>query len=174
MINVGHYMSPIGSITIASKDGNLIGLWIENQENFLSSIKEEIIENNEDSTIIKTKLWLDKYFNNEHPNINELSLSPSGTEFQLRVWNILKEIPYGKTITYKDIADKIATEKNIKKMSSQAVGQAVGHNPISIIIPCHRVVGRNGNLTGYAGGLEIKVKLLKHEGIDMNNFYLPK
>lgn len=174
MINIGNYKSPIGNITIASKENKIIGLWIENQKYFLSSIKEIMIENNEDESIIKAKIWLDKYFNKENPDINELPLNPSGTEFQLKVWNILKEIPYGKTITYKDIADKIAKEKKLKRMSSQAVGGAVGHNPISIIIPCHRVVGSNGSLTGYAGGIDIKAKLLKHEEADMKNLYIPR
>lgn len=174
MINIGSYESPIGDITIATKENNIIGLWIENQKFFLSSITEEMIENNEAESIKKAKMWLDKYFNKEKPDIKELPLNPFGTEFQLKVWKILKEIPYGKTITYKDIADKIAKEKKIKRMSSQAVGGAVGHNPISIIIPCHRVVGSNGSLTGYAGGLDIKVKLLMHEDVDMTNLYLPK
>lgn len=174
MINIGSYESPIGDIIIATKENNIIGLWIENQKFFLSSITEEMIENNEAESIKKAKMWLDKYFNKEKPDIKELPLNPFGTEFQLKVWKILKEIPYGKTITYKDIADKIAKEKKIKRMSPQAVGGAVGHNPISIIIPCHRVVGSNGSLTGYAGGLDIKVKLLMHEDVDMTNLYLPK
>lgn len=174
MINIGSYESPIGDIIIATKENNIIGLWIENQKFFLSSITEEMIENNEEESIKKAKIWLDKYFNKEKPDIKELPLNPTGTKFQLKVWKILKEIPYGKTITYKDIADKIAKEKKIKRMSSQAVGGAVGHNPISIIIPCHRVVGSNGSLTGYAGGLDIKVKLLMHEDVDMTNLYLPK
>lgn len=174
MINISKYNSPVGIIALASKGNNLIGLWIENQKHYLHSIKEEIQENDNDEIIKKAKEWLDKYFKGENPNISELPLNPIGTEFQISVWNILKDIPYGEVITYKNIADKIAKEKNIEKMSSQAVGQAVGHNPISIIIPCHRVVGSNGSLTGYAGGIDIKIKLLKHEKVNMENLFIPK
>ena len=99
----------------------------------------------------------------KHGN-TELPLRPMGTEFRRLVWKFLLEIPYGKTITYGEISKKIAKAKNIEKMSAQAIGGAVGHNPISIIIPCHRVIGANGSLTGYAGGIEIKRKLLEIEG----------
>ena len=97
-----------------------------------------------------------------------------GTDFRRDVWKILLDIPYGKTTNYKSIAQKLVEEKDYKKMSSQAVGGAVSHNPISIIIPCHRVVGKDGNLTGYAGGIDRKIKLLKLEKIDIENFFLPK
>lgn len=173
MVHISHYHSPIGNILLASKENQLIGLWIENQKHYLSNLKEECIEQ-EDTILKKTKRWLDRYFNGENPSINELELNPIGTDFQKKVWEILKEIPYGKTITYKMIAEKIAKEKGIKTMSSQAVGNAAGHNPISIIIPCHRVVGTNGSLTGYAGGIKIKMKLLTHEKADIENLYLPK
>lgn len=174
MISTAHYNSPLGDILLASKDNKLIGLWIEGQKYFLSSIKEEIQENSNDGVLLATKSWLDRYFNGQKPNIDELNLSPIGSDFRQAVWKILCKIPYGETITYNDIAKKIARQRKIKKMSAQAIGGAVGHNPISIIIPCHRVVGTNGNLTGYAGGIEKKIWLLRHEHVNMENFFIPK
>lgn len=162
MINVTHYQSPIGDILLASKQNKLIGAWIKRQKYYLDNIDEEIIEK-DNEILTKAKKWLDKYFNGEKPPISELDLAPEGTEFRLDVWKILLEIPYGKTITYKDIADKIALKRGISKMSAQAVGGAVGHNPIAIIIPCHRVIGSDGSLTGYAAGLDKKIFLLEHE-----------
>lgn len=174
MISTAHYNSPLGDILLASKDNKLIGLWIEGQKYFLSSIKEEIQENFNDEVLLATKSWLDRYFNGQKPNIDELNLSPIGSDFRQAVWKILCKIPYGETITYNDIAKEIARQRKIKKMSAQAIGGAVGHNPISIIIPCHRVVGTNGNLTGYAGGIEKKIWLLRHEHVNMENFFIPK
>ena len=110
-----------------------------------------------------TKKWLDRYFAKENPSIKEIPLAPIGGEFRQKVWKILCEIPYGQTITYGEIAKRIAKQMNKEKMSAQAVGNAVGHNPISIIIPCHRVIGKNGSLTGYAGGIERKKMLLELE-----------
>ena len=174
MISTAHYNSPLGDILLASKDNKLIGLWIEGQKYFLSSIKEEIQENSNDGVLLATKSWLDRYFNGQKPNIDELNLSPIGSDFRQAVWKILCKIPYGETITYNDIAKVIARQRKIKEMSAQAIGGAVGHNPISIIIPCHRVVGTNGNLTGYAGGIEKKIWLLRHEHVNMENFFIPK
>ena len=121
-----------------------------------------------------TKKWLDDYFDGEQPAITELPLAPKGSEFRQAVWRLLQEIPYGQVITYGEIAKKIAAEMGRASMSSQAVGGAVGHNPISIIIPCHRVVGSNGSLTGYAGGLANKIKLLTLETVEMTDLYLPQ
>ena len=173
MIYTTHYKSPIGDILLASKNNKLIGLWIEGQKYYLSNLKDEIKEE-EKEILIKTKDWLDRYFKGEEPSINELDLNPLGSNFRKSVWKILREIPYGEVITYKDIADTIAKQKGLKKMSSQAVGGAVSHNPISIIIPCHRVVGSNGSLTGYAGGIDKKVYLLKHEKVNMEELFIPK
>jgi methylated-DNA-[protein]-cysteine S-methyltransferase len=126
-------------------------------------------EKNEMPVFTATKKWLDRYFSCEKPAISELPLAPIGGMFRQEVWAILCEIPYGEVITYKDISKKMKREN----MSSQAVGGAVGHNPISIIIPCHRVVGANGNLTGYAGGISKKIKLLELEGVDISQLYAP-
>ncbi len=168
-----NYDSFIGSITLACNEKNeLVGLWMENQKYFGDTIDEEMIEE-EMPVLIQTKAWLDRYFNGKKPDINELSLSPIGNEFRQEVWQILKEIPYGEVITYGDIAKKIAIKKGIQSMSAQAVGGAVGHNPISIIIPCHRIVGSNKSLTGFSGGLEKKTKLLKHEGVDTSKLIVP-
>ena len=123
---------------------------------------------------IKTKNWLDRYFAGERPAISDLALAPFGSAFRQKVWNILCGIPYGQIITYGDIAKQLASDLHKKGMSSQAVGGAVGHNPISIIIPCHRVVGANGSLTGYAGGIDTKVKLLELEGVDLSRLFVPK
>ena len=169
-----NYSSPLGLITMASDGEKLIGLWLEGQKYFSNNIEEPMVENNNLNIFIVTKQWLDRYFSGEKPEISELPLAPSGGEFRKIVWNILCQIPYGETITYGEIAKKVAIKMNKKSMSSQAVGGAVGHNPISIIIPCHRVVGVNGNLTGYAGGINKKIKLLQHEGVDMSKFFVPK
>lgn len=163
MIYTTHYKSPIGDLLLASKDNKLIGLWIEGQKYYMSNFLEEMKENDNDKTLLKANKWLDRYFNKEKPSIKELELNPMGSEFRQAVWKILCEIPYGKVTTYKEIAEEIAEQKGIDKMSAQAVGGAVGHNPISIIIPCHRVVGTNGDLTGYAGGIDKKKYLLEHE-----------
>ncbi len=173
MIYVSHYNSPIGDILLAAKDDKLIGLWIENQKYYLSSFKEKLQEVEDNSTLNKTKNWLARYFNGNKPSINELDLNPIGSDFRKSVWKILMDIPYGTVITYNDIAKEIAKQKGIKQMSAQAVGGAVGHNPISIIIPCHRVVGTNGSLTGYAGGIKRKKYLLEHENVDMSDLFVP-
>lgn len=147
MIYTTHYKSPVGSILLASKDNKLIGLWIEGQKYYLSNLKEEIQENDKEEILIEAKNWLDKYFNHEKTSIKDLELNPIGSDFRQQVWKMLCDIPYGEVITYNDISKEIAKQRGIKRMSAQAVGGAVGHNPISIIIPCHRVVGTNGNVT---------------------------
>lgn len=168
------YNSPLGNITLASDNKNIVGLWIEGQKYFGDSLEEEMYIADNLALFQKTKKWLDRYFQGEKPTISELPLAPHGNDFRQAVWKILCEIPYGNVITYGDIAKKIAKQKGLYKMSAQAVGGAVGHNPISIIIPCHRVVGMNGSLTGYAGGLNRKIKLLELEGINTSRFFYPK
>lgn len=174
MIYVSECKSPLGKVTLASDEENLIGLWIEGQKYYFSNLKQKIIKKDDLEIFNKTKKWLDRYFNKEKPQITELKLAPIGNEFRQNVWEILKQIPYGKTTTYGEIAKQLAKTTKKEKMSAQAVGGAVGHNPISIIIPCHRVIGKNGSLTGYAGGIDKKVKLLEIEGVDMSKFFIPK
>ena len=140
----------------------------------MGSIKENIELKDDEEILIKTKKWLDRYFNGEKPEISELNLSPNGSIFAKNVWKLLCKIPYGKTTTYGELAKKVAEVMGKNRMSAQAVGGAVGHNPISIIIPCHRVVGADGSLTGYAGGIDKKIKLLEHEKVDISKLYKPK
>jgi methylated-DNA-[protein]-cysteine S-methyltransferase len=168
------YSSPLGTITLACYEDSLIGLWIEGQKYHGATLPTTTIENNDRPVFNTAKKWLDRYFAGEKPDIAELSLAPIGGEFRQLVWQILCEIPSGKIITYGDIAKKIAVKMGQSRMSSQAIGGAVGHNPIAIIIPCHRVVGAKGNLTGFAGGLQRKVTLLELEGVDMSNLFIPK
>lgn len=168
------YASPIGNIMLASDGKNIIGAWIDGQKYFAQSIKSELIETDDLEIFELTKIWLDRYFAGEQPDISELPLAPQGNDFRQEVWEILKSIPYGEVITYGDIAKQIARRHGKQKMSAQAVGGTVGHNPISVIIPCHRVVGAGGNLTGYAGGINLKIKLLQHEGVDTSEFFVPK
>jgi len=168
------FPSPFGTITLACHDDNLVGLWMEGQKYHGGAIPEALSENDDLPIFGKVKEWLNRYFAGERPDITGLPLAPIGGGFRQSVWKILCEIPYGKVVTYGEIAKKTASQMSRASMSSQAVGGAVGHNPISIIIPCHRVVGSNGSLTGYAGGLQMKVKLLELEGVDMSGLYIPK
>ena len=158
------YKSPLGVLTIARDGENITGVWLEGQKYFCATVSEPLLEKRDLPVFLRTADWFDRYFAGKEPLIKELPLAPQGNEFRQSVWKILCEIPYGETVTYGEIARKIALLSGRKTMSAQAVGGAVGHNPISIIIPCHRVVGSNGSLTGYAGGIEAKIKLLKHEG----------
>lgn len=154
--------SPLGILTLVSDGKHLTGLFIKNQKCFLSGLKE-LEENNHLEVFQEVKTWLEKYFDGENPSIKEQTLMLHGTNFQKIVWNSLLDIPYGKTVTYKKLANTVAKALGKPRMSAQAIGQAVGHNPISIIIPCHRVIGINGRLTGYAGGIEKKKFLLELE-----------
>lgn len=173
MIYVSVYTSPMGKITLAATGDGLLGAWIEGQKYFWGKIEEKEIIEEENKHIKAAKKWLDAYFAGAKPDISSLDLCPRGSEFAQIVWKLLMDIPYGKTITYGELAKKVAELRGLSKMSAQAIGGAVGHNPISIIIPCHRVVGTSGSLTGYAGGIHLKVKLLEHENVDMTKFFLP-
>lgn len=174
IVYISNYKSPLGNLLLASNGKALIGLWIEHQKYFFNMKDKNVIKNDELEIFKRTKSWLDNYFNKQKPKISSLPLEPEGNCFRQEVWKILCQIPYGKTITYGEIAKKVAKKMNKKSMSAQAVGNAIGHNPISIIIPCHRVVGVNGNLTGYAGGIDKKVKLLILEDVDVNKLVYPK
>ncbi len=139
-----------------------------------ATLEGKVAEDDSLPVFAQVKEWLDRYFAGEQPPIFALPLAPIGTDFRHRVWRKLITIPYGQTRTYGQLAQELADEDGNDKMSAQAVGGAVGHNPISIIIPCHRVVGADGSLTGYAGGVEKKVFLLEHEGVDMSGLTVPK
>lgn len=161
MNNIFHYISPLGGITLASDSEALTGLWFEGQKYFSHKL---ISESNEAELPIFTETvkWLDIYFSGKEPDFTP-TISLNTTPFRKSVYDILLTIPYGQTMTYGEIALILAEKQGMKRMSAQAVGSAVGHNPISIIIPCHRVVGADGSLTGYAGGLDKKTALLKLE-----------
>ncbi|MCD2491069.1 methylated-DNA--[protein]-cysteine S-methyltransferase [Lacrimispora sp. NSJ-141] len=167
------YLSPVGLLTLACDGENLTGLWMAGQKYFGESMPENMAMQDDLPVFCRAKNWLDRYFAEENPQISELPLRPIGSEFRMGVWKILCDIPYGQVITYGDIAKKMAVRLGKKTMSSQAVGGAVGHNPISIIIPCHRVVGAGGSLTGYSGGISKKIKLLELEGADMSRLFVP-
>ena len=154
--------SPIGLLTLASDGENLTGLWMENQKFFGAGLPDDAISKDDLPVFSATRSWLDAYFAGECPSVANIPLAPAGSPFRKQVWQILMEIPYGHTITYGDIAGKLGTG------CAQAVGGAVGHNPISILIPCHRVLGASGNLTGYAGGTDPKRFLLTLEGVDVS------
>ena len=145
---ITHYSSPVGPLTIASDGAAITGLWMA----LPGEIRDDL------PVLTAARDWLDRYFRGEAPDPKELPLSPAGTAFQKQVWNRLLEVPYGQTRTYGDIAREIG-----KHRACQAVGQAVGRNRIAIIIPCHRIIGADGSLTGFAGGLEMKRQLLNLE-----------
>lgn len=156
-----YYPSPVGRLTLASDGTSLCGLWIENQRFYANNC---LLTEKGDLPIFKSvSSWLNRYFGAERVIPTELPLNPLGTAFQKTVWENLCKIPYGTTITYGELSRKVASTMGVSSMSAQAVGGAVGKNPISIIIPCHRVVGSDGSLVGYAGGLDAKRSLLNLE-----------
>lgn len=155
------YNSPIGKIIMAGSDNALSGLWFEGQKYFPDSLIENSFEKNTPVFELADK-WLDIYFSEKAPDFTP-PLFLRTTDFRRSVWDILLTVPFGHTMTYGEIAAKIAKEKGIPKMSAQAVGGAVSHNPVSIIIPCHRIIASDGSLTDYAGGIEKKIKLLELE-----------
>ena len=167
------YQSPLGPLTLASNEKSIVGLWMDGQKYLLGTMKEPLSVRDDLPIFAEAKTWLDCYCAGGQPAIQELSLAPIGGEFRQNVWKLLCQIPYGQVITYGDIARKMAVLLGREHMSAQAVGGAVSHNPISIIIPCHRVVGGNGSLTGYAGGVDKKIKLLKLEGVDISKYSVP-
>ena len=169
---INHYNSPLGKITFASNGKELTGLWFDGQKYFASTLTKEYEQKNL-PVFEQTAKWLDIYFSGKNPNFTP-PLFLSSTSFRNEVWKILLAIPYGSVITYGGIADIMAKKRGAENMSAQAIGGAVGHNPISIIVPCHRVVGTDGSLTGYAGGVDIKEKLLKFENVDMSKLFMPK
>ena len=166
-----HYRSTIGDVLLAADETGLTGLWFEGQKYFARCLDKE---HKETALPIfdEAKKWLDIYFSGKEPNF-KLPLHFTGTEFQNEVWEMLSAIPYGKTMTYGEIAQRLGEKRGVPRMSARAVGGAVGHNEISIIVPCHRVIGANGNLTGYAGGIKKKIALLRLEGALKEEFFAP-
>ena len=158
---INHYSSSLGEILLAADDIGLTGLWFEGQKYYALGLGKEQ-EERETPVLEAAGQWLDTYFSGKEPK-TALTIHLRGTAFQNEVWEILCAIPYGRTMTYGEIAAELAGRRGLPHMSAQAVGGAVGHNPISIIIPCHRVLGSDGSLTGYAGGIDKKEKLLELE-----------
>ena len=155
---ISKYESPLGGMTLASDGECLIGLWFDDQNHFGTTLTGDLKEG--DRLVFKdTRKWLDVYFSGRDPGfIPRIKLI--GTDFRKDVWSMLLDIPYGELVTYGEIADKVAKKRGAAHMSAQAVGNAVSHNPILLIVPCHRVIGKDGMMTGYAGGIERKKKLI--------------
>lgn len=172
MVYTCTYRSKLGDILLAADEVGLMGLWFEGQKYFANTLPRECISQ-ETPVLTQAKAWLDLYFSGQNPTFTP-PLHPAGSFFRQAVWKILLQIPYGHTMTYGEIARELAEKQKRSHMSAQAVGGAVGHNEISIIIPCHRVVGSNGSLTGYAGGIDKKIALLQLEHAEMNHLFVPK
>lgn len=164
---INHYRSPFGGVLLAADETGLTGLWFDGAKYYAAHLDPEQ-EERETPVLTRTKEWLTVYFSGKEPDFLP-PLHMTGTPFQLSVWENLLKIPYGKTVTYGAIAERIAAQRGLPHMSAQAVGGAVGHNKISIIIPCHRVIGTNGSLTGYAGGIDRKLSLLHLEKAELHN-----
>ena len=172
MMFTAHYQSPLGEILLAADEVGLTGLWFDRAKYYAAGLAPKSTER-ETPPVTEAKRWLDVYFSGKMPDFMP-PLHPVGSPFRRAVWELLLEIPYGQTATYGELSRRLAAKMGIAHMSAQAVGGAVGHNGISIIIPCHRVVGTGGSLTGYAGGVDKKVKLLELERADMRGFFVPK
>lgn len=170
MTYIYRYASPLGGITVSSDGSNITGLWFDGQKYFGDTIHGDCVEQTL-PVFEETKSWLDIYFSGKAPD-HTPPIKIETTPFRRAVTEIMLTIPYGKTMTYGEIAHRLAKARGLEKMSAQAVGGAVGHNSISLIIPCHRVVGANGSLTGYAGGTDKKLKLLTLENADISSFIL--
>lgn len=169
------YPSPLGELTLAAQDDALVGLWLPGQKYFGGGLASGDWQRDDALPVFaRAKDWLNHYFEGDALPLGTLPLAPIGSPFRQSVWRALRDIPYGETTTYGALGKTLARERNLPSMSSQAIGGAVAHNPISILIPCHRVVGANGSLTGYAGGVDKKLWLLTLEGVDTRRFSLPK
>lgn len=166
MVYTCRYASPLGEILLAADEVGLTGLWFEGQKYYAAALSKEQIPQ-ETEILAEAKRWLDVYFSGEEPKFTP-PLHPGGSAFRRAVQRILLQVPYGQTITYGEIAHRLTGMDNAFRSSARAVGGAVGHNEISIIIPCHRVIGADGSLTGYAGGIEKKISLLRLENVDMS------
>ena len=153
------YKSPIGPLSLLADDHYLFGIWIEEESDFEKGLSENDVTVVENHPILnQITSYLETYFKGQDQDLSEMPLAPVGSDFEKRVWNYLRRIPFGQTVTYGQIA------KDLQVASAQAIGGAVGRNPWSILVPCHRVLGAGGRLTGYAWGLEKKTWLLRHEG----------
>lgn len=171
MIYTQHYESPLGGILLAADETGLTGLWFDGEKYYADNLAAEH-EARDTQALGAAKRWLDVYFAGKEPDFLP-PLHLIGSAFRQEVWQLLLEIPYGQTTTYGALARRLAERRGLRHMSAQAVGGAVGHNEISILIPCHRVVGTSGSLTGYAGGIDKKLSLLRLEQADLSGFFVP-
>lgn len=167
------YNSPLGTLTLAAGDDGLKGLWFEGQRHFGGTL-DAPMTSRDTAHLAAARAWLDEYFAGGNPEESRLVLAPMGSAFRQIVWQLMREIPRGEVSTYGQLAQKAARRLGKAKGCARAVGGAVGRNPINIIVPCHRVVGANGNLTGYDAGIARKLFLLEREGVDCSGFYVPK
>lgn len=178
MLHMTRRPTPLGPLTLASDGDALVAAWLDGQTPFGGNAPRIWHESGEDqplAPVLKLAVaWLDAYFGGRRPAIDHLPLAPAGSPFRQMVWKRLCAIPYGKCVTYGELARELAAHSHTGQMSAQAVGGAVGHNPIALIIPCHRVMGAGGNLTGYAGGIEKKLWLLQWEGVETRHFRAPR
>lgn len=173
MFYTSEYESPLGSITLASDEQNLVGLWLAGQKYYADTLKNADVQFTELPVHVAAKKWLDDYFLGKNPPLRRIPLAPQGSQFRRNVWDLLCQIPYGEFTTYGTLGKQMATLMGRQSRAGQAIGGAVGRNPVSIIIPCHRVIGTDGSLTGFAGGIDKKVKLLELEGVDVSVMTVP-
>ena len=174
MLRVNHMMTPVGDVVLAAEGGALVACAIAGQPAFSRLLEADATETAADPVLTCASEWLRSYFAGERPDPSELTLAPRGTDFQCEVWALIRQIPYGSVSSYGELADLVALGRGGGRMAAQAVGGAVGRNPISIIVPCHRVLAARRGIGGYAGGPDKKLWLLAHEGVDTSGMRLPE
>lgn len=172
-LRIAHADTPLGDVAVAAEAGALVACSINGQPGY-RRLLERGAEAAGDPVLERARAWLARYFAGERPDAAELPLCPHGTAFQHEVWNLIRQIPYGRASSYGELADLVVLARGGGRMSAQAIGGAVGRNPIAIIVPCHRVLAANGAIGGYAGGLDKKLWLLAHEGVDVSGMRLPE
>lgn len=172
-LRIAHVETPFGDVAVAAEAGALVACSINGQPGY-RRLLERGVEAAGDPVLERARAWLARYFVGERPDAADLPLCPHGTAFQHEVWNLIRQIPYGRASSYGELADLVVLARGGGRMSAQAIGGAVGRNPIAIIVPCHRVLAANGAIGGYAGGLDKKLWLLAHEGVDVSGMRLPE
>lgn len=172
-LRIAHADTPLGDVAVAAEAGALVACSINGQPGY-RRLLERGAEAAGDPVLERARAWLARYFAGERPDAAELPLCPHGTAFQHEVWNLIRQIPYGRASSYGELADLVVLARGGGRMSAQAIGGAVGRNPIAIIVPCHRVLAANGAIGGYVGGLDKKLWLLAHEGVDVSGMRLPE
>lgn len=169
MIYLTQEESPLGQLTLAAKNDQLLGIWVAEQSYFGAGLLEDSLQKDDLALFHESKAWLQQYFTGQRPDPRWLPLAPQGSPFRQAVWSRLMDIPYGQVVTYGSLAQELAPRFGHARPSARAIGNAVGHNPLTIVIPCHRVIGAGGKITGFASGLDRKRWLLAHEGYDTNS-----